>query len=86
VSDTNTMTEPTDFTRTIGQQVRWYRQCRELTQDALAAKLPAKVTRQRITDWENGYYRPSLRYLELIAEALGVEVSRFFDPPQQGRA
>ena len=75
-----------DTKKVIGDNLRALRLARNLTQGALAAQLPRTVTRARISDWEHGLYRPSDRYVELLAKALGVDVSRFYQLPDKGGA
>jgi transcriptional regulator with XRE-family HTH domain len=41
-----------------------------LTQRELAEMIGAHVT--QVSDWERGVNRPSMRYLRLLCEALGV--------------
>ena len=60
----------------IGKKIRILRKTRGLTQQQLADKL--KVKRATISNYEIGRRAPStVRELESIAEALGVELSYF---------
>lgn len=57
----------------IGQHIRNLRKEKGLTQDALAAQL--HVTRQTISNYENGKSEPDLDTLVRIAEVLGTDVN-----------
>ena len=60
----------------VSGNIRKYRAERGLTQDALAERL--HVTRQAVSNWENGKNQPDLDMLEAVAAALEVEVSALF--------
>ena len=57
----------------VGRNLRRYREEKKLTQDALAEKL--HVTRQAVSNWENGKNRPDLDMLEAAAKALDLELT-----------
>lgn len=58
----------------IGERVRWLRDRRGMTQEALAAA--ANVSRGSITQFENGQQRLPLETLYLVAFALGVGIDQ----------
>ncbi len=60
----------------VAGNIRKYRAERGLTQDALAERL--HVTRQAVSNWENGKNQPDLDMLEAVAAALEVEVAALF--------
>ena len=60
----------------VAGNIRKYRLERGLTQDALAERL--HVTRQAVSNWENGKNQPDLDMLEAAAAALEVEVAALF--------
>lgn len=66
--------------RDIGKNIRDIRKARGMTQDALAAAL--FVTRQTVSNYENGKSRPDLDMLLRIAEVLGTDANAiFYGPP-----
>ncbi len=66
---------------TIGGNLKKLRVAQGLTQDQLAEKL--HVTRQAVSNWERNVSHPDLDQLEVIAAALGVEVTTLlYGPPQ----
>ena len=60
----------------VAGNIRKHRVERGLTQDALAERL--HVTRQAVSNWENGKNQPDLDMLEAVAAALEVEVAALF--------
>ena len=58
---------------TIGTNIKKLRTAAGLTQDQLAERL--YVTRQTVSNWERGISRPDLDQLEVIAGALGANVT-----------
>lgn len=66
--------------RDIGKNIKTVRQGRGMTQDALAETL--YVTRQTISNYENGRSRPDLDMLLRIAEVLETDVNTIlYGPP-----
>ncbi|RJX17684.1 MAG: XRE family transcriptional regulator [Desulforudis sp.] len=61
----------------VGAQILAIRRQRKLTQVQLAAK--SKVSRNYISEIENGTKTPSIPTLEKIAAALGVSTGTLFD-------
>lgn len=54
----------------IGKNIRRFRNEKNMTQDQLAEKL--SVTRQAVSNWENGKTQPDVETLRKIAEVLKV--------------
>lgn len=66
--------------RDIGKNIKTLRQNKEMTQDALAESL--FVTRQTVSNYENGRSRPDLDMLLRIAEVLETDVNTvIYGPP-----
>ncbi len=61
------------FYTNIGPKVKKLREQQDITQETLADKVG--LTQSFISKLENGELTPSLKSLEKIAEALGVEVA-----------
>ena len=57
---------------TIGKNISKIRKEHEMTQDQVAEKL--HVTRQAVSNWENGKTQPDVETLEQLAECLEVTV------------
>ena len=57
----------------VGKNIRRYREQKGLTQDALAERL--HVTRQAVSNWENGKNQPDLEMLAAAAKALDLELT-----------
>lgn len=58
--------------RNIGPRIKWFRETRGLTQEELAGR--AGVSQSYIARVELSKTSPSLKRLEKIADALGVEI------------
>jgi putative transcriptional regulator len=58
----------------LGENIKMYRQKKQLTQEALAARL--HVTRQTISKWEKNYSVPDAEMLVRLAEILEVQTSQ----------
>ena len=56
----------------IGKNISKFRKEQEMTQDQLAERL--HVTRQAVSNWENGKAQPDVETLEQLAECFGVSV------------
>ena len=56
----------------IGKNISKFRKEQEMTQDQLAERL--HVTRQAVSNWENGKTQPDVETLEQLAECFGVSV------------
>ena len=56
----------------IGKNISKFRKEQEMTQDQLAERL--HVTRQAVSNWENGKAQPDVETLGQLAECLGVSV------------
>ena len=56
----------------LGNQVRKYRNALSLSQDALAEKV--YVSRQTISNWENGKSYPDVNSLVLLSEVFGTSI------------
>ena len=66
--------------RDIGKNIKVLRKARGMTQDALAAAL--FVTRQTVSNYENGKSRPDLDMLLRISEVLDTDINAiFYGPP-----
>jgi len=66
--------------RDIGKNIKTIRQSKEMTQEALAEAL--FVTRQTVSNYENGRSRPDLDMLLRIAEVLETDVNTLlYGPP-----
>ena len=63
--------------RDIGANIRRARTRRRLTQDDLAQAV--HTTRQTISNYETGRSRPDVETLQLLADALGVELTELLD-------
>jgi transcriptional regulator with XRE-family HTH domain len=64
----------------VGRRMRTRREELGLNQRELAANIPSDaVDNQRISDWERGVNKPSDRYMEQVAEALGKPVAWFYE-------
>jgi putative transcriptional regulator len=61
----------------IGRRVRVLRTERGWTQDMLAGH--AELTREHLSELENGHKEMGVRSLERIAVALGVSLGKFFE-------
>ena len=61
-----------DMRKLVGRNVRWVREQRELTQEALAEKVG--FSQQYLSDLENGKRNPTIITLYEIAKALGASV------------
>ena len=66
--------------RDIGKNIRQLRMRENMTQDELAAKL--YVTRQTVSNYENGKSRPDVDMLERIAEVLHTDILTVIYGPQ----
>ena len=65
-----------DYRHRVGARIRAHREQQGLTQTELAKQIG--VADAQISRWENGRAMPIPRYLEAIAEALGVRPEAFF--------
>lgn len=66
--------------RDIGKNIKTIRQAKEMTQEAMAEAL--YVTRQTVSNYENGRSRPDLDMLLKIAEVLETDVNTIiYGPP-----
>lgn len=72
--------------RNIGKNIKAIRQSKDMTQEALAEAL--FVTRQTISNYENGRSKPDLDMLLKIAEVLHTDVNTviYGPPPPQNKA
>lgn len=61
----------------IGRRIRVLRTEREWTQDMLADH--AGLTREHMSELENGHKEVGVRSLERIAGALGISLEKFFE-------
>lgn len=67
--------------RDIGKNIKLLRQRKNLTQEELADKL--FVTRQTVSNYENGKTRPDVEMILRIAQVLEVDANAvFYGPPQ----
>ena len=57
----------------VGKNIKRYREEKALTQEALGERL--HVTRQAVSNWENGKNQPDLDMLEALAQALDLELT-----------
>jgi transcriptional regulator with XRE-family HTH domain len=74
-----------DLAVTIGRRIAARRRELDLTQGQLAGKVGSDaVNNQRISDWERGVNRPSDRYMQEIAQALGRPVAWFYEDEASG--
>jgi transcriptional regulator with XRE-family HTH domain len=73
-----------ELARQVGARIRARREELGLNQRELAEKIgEVTVNNQRVSDWERGVNQPSSRYLEKVADALGVEVAYFYTKPTE---
>ncbi len=56
----------------VGKNIKKYREGKKLTQDEIAEKL--SVTRQAVSNWENGKTEPDIETLHKLAEAFEVSI------------
>ena len=61
----------------FGQRLVYLRVKRKISQEELAFRVDVSV--MTIRRWEHGDYGPEFNRLELIAQALGVEIRDLFD-------
>jgi transcriptional regulator with XRE-family HTH domain len=67
----------TDICVRVGRRIRVLRSEREWTQAMLADH--AELTREHLSELENGHKEIGIRALEKIAQALGVNLQKFFE-------
>ena len=65
----------------LGENLRKYRKQKGLTQDELAEKL--YVTRQAVSNWENGKNQPDLEMIGEMAKVLEIEAAELLDSKHQ---
>ena len=63
----------------FGDKIRAYRMAKGLSQPQLAELLG--ITKNAITNWESGAYRPDLATIPLLCTHLGISTDTFFDMP-----
>lgn len=76
------------FRSAVGGRIRRERERCELSQSALAHRMPAHVSASQISRWERGRAFPELRSLAELAVALEVPIEAFFSdvrPPGRRR-
>ena len=56
----------------VGKNIKKFRTAKQMTQDELAQQL--NVTRQAVSNWENGKTQPDIETLHKIAEILDVTI------------
>lgn len=56
----------------VGNQIKKYRQCINLTQEELAEKI--YVTRQTVSNWENGKNYPDLNSLIMLCDLFNISL------------
>ncbi len=56
----------------VGKNIKNFRTAKQMTQDELAQQL--NVTRQAVSNWENGKTQPDIETLHKIAEILDVTI------------
>ena len=61
----------------IGSRIRKYREANNITQKELAQKIG--VSSSRVSNWEQGLYRPDVDLLSDICTALNVSPSELLD-------
>lgn len=65
----------------IGKNIKQFRSEKDMTQEKLAEKL--NVTRQAVSNWENGKTQPDVEMLGRIAEVLEVTLEELiYDKPK----
>ena len=62
-----------DIVIQLGKRITYLRKMRKFSQEDLA--LEANVNKNYLSDLENGRRNPTLKILEKIANALGIDVS-----------
>lgn len=73
------------YKRRVGERIRQAREAKGWSQPQLSRQLPERVTAAYISRWETGKSMPGTTYLELLADALGVEVAFFLmEAPEEG--
>lgn len=73
-----------DLVQLLGQNVRAHRKARGMSQEQLA--LEAGMKRAYLSDLERGTRNPSVRALERLATALGVQPEDLVRRSQTGKA
>lgn len=72
------------YKQRVGERIREARERKQWTQPQLSRAMPPKVTPAYISRWETGAAMPGTQYLELLADALEVDVSFFLvSEPQE---
>ena len=66
----------------IGERLNQLRLARNLTLDALSAKIGGIVTKQALSKYEQNQAQPSPLVLTKLSAALGVKANYFLSPPQ----
>jgi transcriptional regulator with XRE-family HTH domain len=66
----------------IGKRLNQLRLARNLTLDALSAKIGGIVTKQALSKYEQNQAQPSPLVLTKLSASLGVKANYFLSPPQ----
>lgn len=69
-----------DVVQLLGENVRYYRKLKGMTQEQLAAE--AGMERSYVSDLERGTRNPSVLALGRLADALGVDPSKLLEVVQ----
>jgi len=62
---------------TVGTNIKFYRRKNNFSQKQLANEL--HITRQAVSNWENGKSHPDLELLKSLAEILEIDMNQLFD-------
>ncbi len=69
------------MTQNLGEKIRQARREKGMTQEQLAQAL--FVSRQTVSNWENGRTEPDYQTLTRLSELLGLEIAQAADESQQ---
>lgn len=69
--------DTTEFDKQLGQQVKFFREMRQISQEVLATKIG--VSYQQLQKYERGIDRIATGRLVEIAKALRIDVNEFFN-------
>lgn len=72
------------MTQNLGEKIRQARREKGMTQEQLAQAL--FVSRQTVSNWENGRTEPDYQTLTRLSELLGLDMARAEDAPRQPEA
>jgi transcriptional regulator with XRE-family HTH domain len=74
----STVTDETHYRQLFGRRLREARKAAALTQEQLAARMPAKVSQRDISRWETGRHLPRPEHHLALAEILADGDASYF--------